>query len=330
MTHTFINQLQAGMHIQNGIYRLTNLEHKVAKNRKEYVTYALADISGIISGQFWGDKDCGAFMQGLKNESFVNATFDVSDKGNATELKNIVLNTLDPQTVPQELKGILVPRVDGDIEQMANELCGIMNTLSDSRCIALFNAIMQERWQLFKQYPAAQYAHQAVVGGLLQHSLEVTKNVVALANGNIGCSKDILVVAAAIHDACKIEEFDLGDTGLVSQYSRKGVLKGHIQMGSELVGKVAPACGFTDEEVDILQHLILSHHGKKEFGSPVEPEFFGAELLHKADDISAKQHEYEDALKDVQPGCISDKAFFLDGRKLYKPTNTVVAPPQNY
>lgn len=325
MAHTNINELKHGMYIQNDVYRLTGLDYKLTANGKEFIEFVLTDNTGKLAGRFWGPTypEC---VQGLRNETFVQVSFSVTTYNGAIQPNNPTIVTLNPVEVPQELKNILVPHVDADIETMADELRNIMNGLTDKRCTNLFYTVMADRWEKFKYYPAAQYAHHAVIGGLLQHTLEVVKYLQAIAQINLGCSLAMLLVAAALHDICKIYEYEIGDTGLVSGYSRKGALKGHIVMGAELIASTAVVCGFTEEEVDIFSHLILSHHGKLEFGSPVEPKFLGAHLLHVADDISAKQHEFEDVLNEVQPGCISNKAYFLDNRRLYRPTDTVGVP----
>ena len=129
---------------------------------------------------------------------------------------------------------------------------------------------------------------------------------------------DLLYAGVILHDIGKVKEF----TGpIVPAYSIEGSLVGHISIGHAMVKEMAEELHIEGEEVYLLEHMILSHHGKQEFGSPVLPQIPEAEALTLIDNVDARMNMFEKALHDTEPGSYSARIFGLENRNVYKSHN---------
>ena len=124
--------------------------------------------------------------------------------------------------------------------------------------------------------------------------------------------------ATILHDYGKLSEFVQGETGLITDYSVEGNLLGHITIGTAYAKELAEKHGLDEEHTILLMHMILSHHGSKQFDSPKEPMTVEAMILHSADVISAQMHEFHDTYENTQPGTMSDWVQSLQ-RRIYRP-----------
>src|SRR5690606_16554855 len=130
-------------------------------------------------------------------------------------------------------------------------------------------------------------------------------------------NKDLLYAGIILHDIGKLKEL----SGVIStSYTLEGKLLGHIPIMVEEIGHMARELKLEGEEVLILQHLVLSHHGKAEWGSPTPPLVREAELLHVIDLIDAKMNMLNRSLDKVKPGEFTERIFAMDNRAFYKPT----------
>jgi 3'-5' exoribonuclease len=129
---------------------------------------------------------------------------------------------------------------------------------------------------------------------------------------------DLLVAGVIIHDLGKLAEMQSDAAGLAADYTVEGRLIGHIVRGAIDIARVAERVGADPEKTVLLQHLVLSHHGKLEFGSPVLPKIPEAEALSVIDVLDARLFEMRDALAGVEPGGFSAKVWCLDNRELYR------------
>ena len=159
--------------------------------------------------------------------------------------------------------------------------------------------------------------HHAVKGGLLCHTLSIVRLAEAVCKVYPFADKELLIAGAILHDIGKIEEFDLNSTGLVSGYSTKGNLVGHLVGGAITVEKTAEKLGITSEIPMLLSHMLISHHGNPEFGAAVLPQFLEAELLSQLDLMDATVFEICEATDAVKKGETTGRIFGLDNRKLY-------------
>lgn len=166
----------------------------------------------------------------------------------------------------------------------------------------------------FFKYPAAKNIHHAHIGGLAEHTINMLKlSEVFIELYNL--DRDLLWSGIILHDYCKIEE--LTHYGLT--YSVKGNLLGHLVMGVEEITRICMKEGIEEGiEVTLLKHLIISHHGRLDYGSPKEPMTYEAYILSELDEIDAKMNVLNKAFKDVDNKSITPPIMAFDRRRFYK------------
>lgn len=184
----------------------------------------------------------------------------------------------------------------------------------------VLKSVTDEVYQKFEKafylHPAATKFHHAYVGGLSYHTLTMLKMIDPMIEIYPYLNKDLLYAATILHDVCKIDEM----TGVDGEYTVSGQLLGHLVMGSIEIEKAAVKLGLSEtEEVLLLKHLIVSHHGQLNFGSPKKPQTGEALLLWFIDTIDSKFTELGEALKTIKPGEFTQAVNVLDKMRFYKP-----------
>lgn len=168
-------------------------------------------------------------------------------------------------------------------------------------------------------FPAARSLHHAEIGGLLHHITTMLRMANAVCDVYTTLDRDLLCAGVILHDLGKLYEMEVdGATGLVSGYTTEGRLIGHLSIGAAKIALAAQSVGASKEAEMELCHMVLSHHGRVEFGSQVPPRFPEAEVLSKIDELDARIYEMENALRNVEPGAFSERVWALDNRELYK------------
>jgi 3'-5' exoribonuclease len=178
-----------------------------------------------------------------------------------------------------------------NLQEMADEVQDLVLSITNPFLKKLLNLFFRkgDSWQNFQEAPAAKGIHHAYIGGLLEHSLSVARVADFLAKHYEGVDRSLLISGALLHDIGKLEELKM-EGGLV-EYTVRGRLKGHLVIGSEMIAQAAgKIADFPEELLEQLQHLILSHHGRQEFGSPAVPMTVEAFMLSFLDDLDAKMN----------------------------------------
>ena len=139
----------------------------------------------------------------------------------------------------------------------------------------------------------------------------------------------MLTCGIIVHDICKIDEFNISSSGLVTSYSVKGELLGHLVMGAMKIGEKAKELGISEEKAVLLQHMVISHHGEPEFGAAVRPMFLEAEILSQLDKLDATIYEITNAVSETPEGDFSQRQWALDNRKLYNHARKKSEPKAN-
>jgi 3'-5' exoribonuclease len=174
---------------------------------------------------------------------------------------------------------------------MAVELHNLIRSVGDPYLKKLLAHFFKKSdwWERFQEAPAAKGIHHAYVGGLLEHSLSVAGIADFLSSHYQGVDRSLLIAGALLHDIGKLVELTM--EGGVVDYTVQGRLKGHLVIGSEMVAQAAAKIAdFPEDVLAQLQHLILSHHGRQEFGSPTVPMTVEAFILSFLDDLDAKMN----------------------------------------
>jgi 3'-5' exoribonuclease len=255
----------------------------MAKNGKPYLTLKLMDKTGEVDAKVWDNAD------------EIGALFDKNDFLAVRAKASIYLGKMqlilsDLKLVPEETVELadFLPETDRNINEMVEELRSLIASLTDQDLQRLLRGFFDDP-ELLAQYrvaPAAKGMHHVYLGGLLEHSLAVAKLVDAMVPLYAGLNRDLLVAGALLHDIGKVREM----TYLRAfDYSDEGKLIGHISIGVEMVQERINALpGFPFELGMLLKHMLLSHHGQYEYGSPKRPKTLEATILNYLDDLDSK------------------------------------------
>ena len=278
-----LSELQIGESF-TGFFILKNLFNKVTNTGKPYLACVVADASMMVEAKVWdyagpiGPADEGkvAKIQGQMQEFKGAPQIKVDRLRLATEQDQYDLSDL-------------VPVAPMDRNAAYARVLSLVETLEDADYRAVCREFLQRHGEGLKSVPAAKSVHHSFVGGLLMHTsymLETAEFLARLYAPVI--QRDLLLAGTLLHDIAKLEEFMVSQLGIVTEYSTKGQLLGHLVIGAQEAAEVCKLLNVPEEKSILLQHLLLSHHGQPEFGAAVVPMCAEAELLNYIDNIDAK------------------------------------------
>jgi 3'-5' exoribonuclease len=294
----FINQLKEGDRLDD-FFLVKTARLSETRAGKPYLILEVADRSGDIGGPIWDQAEDAQRV--CQVGQFVHLSGQVQSYRDKLQLKIDAVRAVDPHAV-DHADFVLV--CDQDREALARDLQALVASVKNPYLKKLLRLFFKAEpmWQRFQEAPAAKGIHHAYVGGLLEHSLSVAKVADQLAGHYVGVDRSLLLAGALLHDVGKVEELAM-DLALID-YTAQGRMKGHLVMGSEMVAEAARSLkDFPPELLTQLQHLILSHHGRHEFGSPTVPMTVEAFLLSFVDDLDAKMNLMEQLRKKMkEPG----------------------------
>lgn len=210
-----------------------------------------------------------------------------------------------------------VPQSEYNGKAVFSILLDKVNRFNDNELKEIVTHIMLENREKLEVYPAAYKLHHAVVGGLMLHTASIVEMAEKVCTVYPNINRELLLSGAILHDVAKTFEMSTSKSGLSSGYTVGGELIGHLVKGAMNVEQTALALGITSEKVTLLEHMILSHHGIPEFGSPIRPLFVEAEILSTLDMLDATIFEFSAATDKVKAGEFTDRQWALDNRKLY-------------
>lgn len=193
-----------------------------------------------------------------------------------------------------------LPVSEKNIDEMYEELCGIIRSVNNPYYKKLLSSFFLEDKEFekrFKFHSAAKTVHHGFVGGLLEHTLSVTKHCDYFAAYYPMLNRNLIVTAAIFHDIGKLEELSVFPE---NDYTDEGQLLGHIMIGAEMVGeRIRTIEGFPVRMANELKHCILAHHGELEYGSPKKPALAEALALSFADNVDAKMETIREIFTNV-------------------------------
>ncbi len=284
----FVNQLSEGDRVDE-LFLVKSARLSETKAGKPYLILTVMDRSGELSGPIW---DNAVQLHKLCNPGkIIRIVGLVQSYRDSLQLKIDSVQPVQKSTV--EL-GDYFPVSSRNRQEMADELQALFRTIKNPYFKKLLNYFFNKSdwWIKFQDAPAAKGIHHAYIGGLLEHSLSTARICHFMADHYEGVDRSLLLAGALLHDIGKLEELTARD-GVV-EYTVEGRLKGHLVIGSEMVGEAAGRIkDFPKELLQQLQHLILSHHGRQEFGSPTVPMTVEALVLSFVDDLDAKMNLIE-------------------------------------
>ena len=296
-------------HIE-GQFLLGNVSKGVNANGGAYLSVELRDASGTIVGKKWDAT--------LADEQLFVVGNVIQVVGETNKYKEqLQLKVLSAELVPLEEidveKFVKAPPVAK--EELIKRFNAHVASIKNEDCVKLIKYMMDKFGDKVFTYPAAVSIHHEYSSGLLMHSVSMAD----LANylcPIYEADHDLMITGCLLHDFGKIIELE---GPIVYKYSLEGKLLGHISIMAAELRKAAQELGIQGELPLLLEHMILSHHGQLEFGSPVMPVTKEALLLSLIDNLDSKMVVVNKALSDVEPGNFSNKVFPLDNRAFYKP-----------
>lgn len=267
-------------------------EVKTAKNGKAYINLELRDKSLAVPAKIWDnvEKYTDKLRAGIvvkvagQIEEYLGSPQIRIDKFRLAELND---NVKSEDFLPQSIR---------PLNEMLAELNGIIDSIGNPYLNTLLRKILSDdKLEKYIKVPAGKGWHHAYIHGLLEHTLEIIKICELMCTIHPVINRDLLISGALLHDFGKTEELTFES---VFDYSDKGKLIGHIMIGAFEIEKITAAIsGFPEELKNQLIHLVLSHQGKLEFASPVEPKTLEAIVLYQADELSAKTNAYKYAIE---------------------------------
>jgi 3'-5' exoribonuclease len=286
-------------------------ERRAAASGKYYLDMTLSDKTGSINAKMWDGTvpppapGSVALIRATGNEFNGRMQLRVERIRPVAEGEEVDMSALIP-CAPER------PQVMRDIVQNAAEAI----TDADIRAIVL--ELLQNAGDALLTFPAAKQMHHAERSGLLHHMTGMLRAAQALEEVYPFLNPDLLNAGVIIHDLAKISEMNADALGMVQDYTTEGKLIGHIVRGVVDIQRAGERVGAAPDKVLLLAHMVLSHHGIPEFGSPVAPKFPEAEVLHTLDTLDARMNEMIEALRRTLPGGFSEKVWAMDNRQLYR------------
>ncbi|MGJ7910251.1 3'-5' exoribonuclease YhaM [Neobacillus sp. LXY-1] len=284
----------------------------IASNGKPFLTLILQDQSGEIEAKLWDANDEDEKTYAAQN--IVKILGDVQSYRGKNQLKIRQIRKAGPSDNVKLEDFLETAPLSQD--EMVSKLTQYIFEMKNPNIQRITRHLIKKHQTAFLEYPAATKNHHEFVSGLAYHVVSMLDLAKAIASLYPSLDKDLLYAGVILHDMGKVMEL----SGPISTvYTLEGNLLGHITIMINEIGKAAEELGITGEEVLILQHLVLSHHGKAEWGSPKPPMIKEAEILHYIDNLDAKMNMLDRALERVKPGEFTDRIFALDNRSFYKP-----------
>ena len=308
-----IAQMQRGMDVE-GFYLLKAAFAKVTASGKPFLSAVLADTSGTIEAKVWdysgpiGERDAGKVIK---------------VRGSVSDYRGALQVTVDKLRLAAEDDHVDVSRLVRvapiDRAGAYADITRLVSTLEDADYRAVCEEMLRRHEDAFRTIPAAKSVHHSFLSGLLMHTYNMLRLADFLAAQYAdSVDRSLLLAGTLLHDFGKEREFTFSELGLVTDYSTKGQLLGHLVMGAQETAEVAEMLGIPEEKSILLQHLLLSHHGEPEFGAAVLPQCAEAELLSLIDQIDSRMEIYREALAPLKSGEFSQRIFALDNRRIYK------------
>lgn len=275
--------------IDNEIFLVSEKHVLKARNGDDYLGLKLKDRSGTIDAKIWNNLiylknnfDEGDFVRITGESNFYNDNWQIIVK----DIKKIDDNSID--------KTQFLPSSKRDRETMKKELFVLINSVGNQSLKKLLLSIFEDKDFLdkFCTAPAAKTMHHAYIGGLLEHTVSVSKLAKELGEYYDDIDKDLLLTCALLHDIGKVYELD----PVTFNYTTKGKLIGHIIIGYTIVqNKIEKIKTVSEEKSMNLLHCILSHHGEYEYGSPKQPKTKEAVLFNLIDVLDSRMQPVAEA-----------------------------------
>lgn len=280
-------------------------------NKTNYLSIVFQDSTGSIDAKLWNASDEN--MKTLTVGAVVRGKGDIIKYSDDRQMKIVSIDNISYQE-SQQVEFLNKAPIDSSL--MIEQIEGFIKRISNMKLYTLTKVIFEKNIEKIKIYPAASKNHHEFVSGLSYHTLSMLKIAESIVSIYPHLNADLIYSGIVLHDLGKTIELS---GPVVPNYTLEGKLLGHISITQAMIYETAKELNIEGEEVILLQHMILSHHGKNEYGSPVLPQIREAEIVYLIDNIDARINMFDKALEQVEPGEYSKRVFALENRMIYKP-----------
>ena len=297
---------------------VTAITESNSKTGSPYCRITLSDGESTISANMFSTSMQELFDNFVVEQyTVVNITINVSDYNGTKSFKVQDIKRSANQCMTAFIK---VPPIPPDkmLHYILDAVLASDPSGMDSNIVRITYHLISEHAEMFCSSSAAVSMHHNLFGGLLYHTYRMVQAAEKMCEVYDTLNKSLLICGTALHDIAKIYEYDTSPVG-EAKVLPEGVLFGHLYMGAEMVHDAAEHYGCSrDEDVLLLQHMIISHHGQQDWGAIVAPAIPEAFVLHYIDNMDAKIYMCEDLTKDLENGQVTEKKPFGLDNRLYR------------
>ena len=282
----YVKDIRAGDRVSD-LFLVAEKNMAISQKGNPYLNLKLRDRTGEVDGRVW---DRAAEMNNIFQAGDI-----IQIQSQAVSFRNVIQLSIskiavvdDPAVTPADY----LPSSASDIPKMFEALMAIVDTIQNPHLKTLLDLIFsdEETADAFRKAPAAKGFHHAYIGGLLEHTLSVTRLLDLVTQHYRNVNRDLVITGGILHDIGKIHELSFNGT---MDYTDEGRLVGHIVLAVEFVdAKIAAIDKFPKQLALELRHILLSHHGTLEFGSPKRPKTLEALIVNFIDDLDAKANAF--------------------------------------
>lgn len=290
----YVKDIKSGDRV-NEVFLAAEKTLAYSQKGSPYLNVRLRDRTGDADGKIWDN--ALAWDKAFKKGDLIRIQARALSFKNAIQLSISELRKVEDGEV--ELADYF-PVARGDLNEMFAAILAYAGQVKVPCLAALLRAFLEDEKiaSLFRRAPAAKGFHHVYIGGLLEHTLSVVRLLEMAAGHYPQADRDLLIAGGILHDIGKIYEFSYER---IVEYSDPGRLIGHIVMGVEMVDqKIAAIPDFPEQIAMELRHLILSHHGVLEYGSPKRPKTLEALIVHYMDDLDAKVNAFQEYIREAR------------------------------
>lgn len=299
-----------------GFVLIKNADVRTAKNGKTFIAFTFQDTSGSIDGKFWDASS--EEIQRFEVGRVVHLTGKREVYQGNPQVRIYKLRLTNPEE-PND-PNLFMERAPVKKETMEEEINQVLFEITNPHWNRIVRFLLNKYKKEFFEYPAAKKNHHAFVGGLAYHTTTMLHLGKSLVKEYPQLDGPLLFAGIILHDLGKVIELS---GAMSTEYTLVGNLVGHLVLVNEEITKACLALKIDEsaEDVVVLRHMVLAHHGQLDYGSPVRPRIMEAEILHQIDNIDASMQMLTNAIFKTEAGDYTERIFGMDNRSFYVPRN---------
>jgi len=295
----------------DSIYLVKDIAKNISSKGLNYLSVTLQDKSGTIECKKWTVEANDLVIATPGSPVRILGTADLRNDKMQIIISSIYAVSEESVNFEDLLLESPIP-----LKKLLEGFEKYKESIQNQDCKRILDNVFGKYYKKFIEYPAAVRNHHEFYHGLLYHSVSMCMVADFLAKHYSGIDRDLLITGCLLHDVGKVKEFS---GPIATKYTTVGNLMGHLAIGAEIVNEAQIELNITSEVPMLLKHMLLSHHGQREYGAAVLPLTKEAQLLSMIDDMDSKMIMIDKSLKLTSPGEFGEKIYGLDGRSFYKP-----------